>query len=210
MCFFGCSSPESRPLVLLNFDYDRLISFIIYTDLYQIISSFSKRSRHVSSCLVQNPPEELISSWLSEGLVQLWTPRLREVGEAPEAPIKPLDEDATESFFDVASATQLYVSPGGMRNLCETWLKIWAYWVTELRMTPTLRGSIRHLIVRAVPCCAFNHEPPHSLWFPSMMKIPALPFARGWRLDPIPRDLQRVFGSVMYVVSKVPISLISL
>lgn len=97
---------------------------------------------------------------------------------------------------------------------CETFAKLgWrygvtdGYWVTEPRMTPTLRGSIRHWIVRAVPCCGFNHEPPHSLWFPSMMKIPALPFARGWRLDPIPRDLQRGFGSVMYVVSKVPISL---
>ena len=80
-------------------------------------------------------------------------------------------------------------------------IPIWGYWVTEPRMTPRLRGSIRQLIVRAVPCCGFNHEPPHSLWFPSMMKIPALPFARGWRLDPIPRDLQRVFGSVMWKTS---------
>lgn len=46
MCFFGCSSPESRPLVLLNFDYDRLISFIlIYTKLFHHFPSGLVMSR---------------------------------------------------------------------------------------------------------------------------------------------------------------------
>ena len=50
-----------------------------------------------------------------EGFLEKWTPKMVEV-DVP----KDSKKAAEASFFDVASASSLYVSRGGMRNLCES------------------------------------------------------------------------------------------
>lgn len=51
-----------------------------------------------------------------EGFLERWNPRIVEISAAG----KPSELDrSAPSFFDVASADELYVSPGGMRNLSE-------------------------------------------------------------------------------------------
>lgn len=65
--------------------------------------------------------EDLISTWLAEGYLERWTPRLQELDGYTAGHDGPAT-GTTMSFFDVLTAQELYVSPGGMRNLCVTWV----------------------------------------------------------------------------------------
>eukprot|EP00434_Breviolum_minutum_P041194 symbB.v1.2.036641.t1/scaffold5217.1/size29716/2 len=65
--------------------------------------------------------KDLIAAWLAEGLLERWTPRLQALerysGGYTDGPATAIG--TRMSFFDVLTAQELYVSPGGMRNLCE-------------------------------------------------------------------------------------------
>ncbi|CAJ1405569.1 unnamed protein product [Effrenium voratum] len=62
---------------------------------------------------------DLLAAWERRGLVSRWAPRLCELsGSGGIATPRPLDK-TKPSFFDVARHSELYVSPGGMRRLCE-------------------------------------------------------------------------------------------
>lgn len=71
--------------------------------------------------------EDLISAWLAEGLLERWTPRLQELEGYSSVADGPATFGTRMSFFDVLTAQELYVSPGGMRNLCVTW--VWKDWL---------------------------------------------------------------------------------
>ena len=68
--------------------------------------------------------EDLIAAWLAEGLLERWTPRLQALerysGGYTDGPATAIG--TRMSFSDVLTAQELYVSPGGMRNLCVTWV----------------------------------------------------------------------------------------
>ena len=63
--------------------------------------------------------KDLIAAWRSDGLLLPWTPRLVELQGPDEGGL-----EVEGGFFEVGSATELLVSPGGMRKLCAPWMTL--------------------------------------------------------------------------------------
>lgn len=77
------------------------------------------------------------------------------VAETLKAP-----EASEASFFDVSSATELYVSPGGMRNLCEGLARRGAFRTARGTRVRSARREGQHWVLRGE--AGAHHEAPEG------------------------------------------------